>query len=78
MVDLEGKIRTVNRATSELLGYADEEILGRSIETIFKSEDISQSWRGGENFTFSKASFSDDFDGNALSPPAVGSPTSFL
>jgi len=41
VVDLVGKIRTVNRATSELPGYKDEDILGHSIETTFKLEDIS-------------------------------------
>lgn len=44
VVDLEGKIRTVNKATLALLQYRGEEILGNSIETIFKLEDIPQNW----------------------------------
>jgi len=44
VVDIEGKIRTVNKATLELLQYRGEEILGHSIEKIFKLEDIPQNW----------------------------------
>ena len=41
VVDPNGKIITVNKATRELSGYQEEELLGNSIETIFpEAEEI--------------------------------------
>ena len=34
----DGTIRTVNRAALELLSYAEEEIIGKSVDTIFEQE----------------------------------------
>jgi PAS domain S-box-containing protein len=42
VVDPNGKIITVNKATCELSGYQEEELMGNSIETIFEAaEQIS-------------------------------------
>jgi PAS domain S-box-containing protein len=35
-----GAIHTVNRAALELLGYAEEEIIGQSVGTIFEDDDL--------------------------------------
>ncbi len=40
VVDADAKIKTVNIATCELLGYEREELLGKPIETILESKDI--------------------------------------
>lgn len=39
VVDPEAKIKTVNRATSDLLGYIEEELIGQPIEMIFAEEE---------------------------------------
>jgi len=39
VVDTEAKIQTVNPATSHLLGYTEEELLGQPISTIFEEEE---------------------------------------
>ena len=39
VVDLKGKIREVNKATSEVLGYKEEEMLGKSVSQLFKEDD---------------------------------------
>ena len=39
VVDLDGLIRTVNQATLDLLGYKEEEILGKPVGIIFKLKE---------------------------------------
>ena len=39
VVDAEAKIKTVNPATSHLLGYTEEELIGQSISIIFAEEE---------------------------------------
>lgn len=38
VTDAEGKIKTVNPATLDLLGYREDEIIGQSVDTVFKEE----------------------------------------
>jgi len=40
VVDSDGKIKTVNRATCELLGYKEEELVGSPVESISESKDM--------------------------------------
>ena len=40
VIDPEGKIRTVNKATCDLLGYKEEELIGKPVEMIFEEEEI--------------------------------------
>jgi diguanylate cyclase (GGDEF)-like protein/PAS domain S-box-containing protein len=39
VVDLAAKIRVINRAASHMLGYAEGELLGQHLRTIFESSD---------------------------------------
>lgn len=39
VVDPEGKIRTVNRATEDLLGYEEKELVGKPVEILFEEEE---------------------------------------
>jgi PAS domain S-box-containing protein len=41
VVDPEAKIRTVNKATIDLLGYKEEELIGNPARTIFKTEETN-------------------------------------
>jgi len=38
VIDAEGTVKTVNRATLDLLGYSEDELLNRQIENIFTEE----------------------------------------
>ncbi|HVK68655.1 MAG TPA: PAS domain S-box protein [Polyangium sp.] len=38
VVDASGLVRTVNRATTELLGFSDRELLGKPVSTLFLEE----------------------------------------
>ncbi|MEA1928396.1 MAG: PAS domain S-box protein, partial [Candidatus Auribacterota bacterium] len=50
IVDPEGKIASMNKATTDLLGYEEEEILGRPISELFTEEDRKVlDLKGGEN-----------------------------
>lgn len=40
VIDSEAKIRTVNKATCDLLGYKEEEIIGKPVEMIFAEEEV--------------------------------------
>lgn len=42
VVNPNGTIQTVNQETLELLGYQEEELIGKSVEIIFDEEDIFQ------------------------------------
>ena len=42
--DLDGKINKVNQATEKLLGYTEEEIMGKSIETILAKDFVKSTW----------------------------------
>ena len=39
VVDPDGKIRSVNRATCELLGYKEDELVGKDISLIVAGEE---------------------------------------
>ena len=39
VVDPNAKIRTVNKATSDLLGYTEDELIGKPVATIFAEEE---------------------------------------
>jgi len=39
VVDPERKIKTINKATSELLGYKEKELIGKPVATIFEEEE---------------------------------------
>lgn len=41
LVDLEGKITTVNYATTELLGYEEKDLVGQPIEIIFECKNAA-------------------------------------
>jgi len=45
VVDPDGKIKTINKATSDLLGYSEDELIGKPVEKIFtaaeKKEEVS-------------------------------------
>ncbi len=38
VVDLDGKIKKINKATEQLLGYWEEELIGKQIEIVFPEE----------------------------------------
>ncbi|MDI6839624.1 MAG: ATP-binding protein [bacterium] len=40
VVTPDGKIRTINRATEDLLGYKADELVGKPVATIFEEEEI--------------------------------------
>lgn len=42
VVDPEGKIKTINKATTELLGYREEELIGQPAEKILAEETIEE------------------------------------
>jgi PAS domain S-box-containing protein len=46
LVSTEGRLLRVNRATLELLGYAEQELLGESIEKIFVKSDSERRQEG--------------------------------
>ncbi|MCG2661404.1 MAG: PAS domain S-box protein [Kiritimatiellae bacterium] len=39
VVDPDVKIKTINQATSDLLGYSEDELIGKSVATIFAEEE---------------------------------------
>lgn len=39
VVDPDARIKTINKATSDLLGYKEDELIGKSVATIFAEED---------------------------------------
>ncbi|NQV38791.1 MAG: response regulator [Candidatus Marinimicrobia bacterium] len=39
VVDPDGRIKTINKATTDLLGYKEEELFGRSVVAIFAEEE---------------------------------------
>lgn len=39
VIDPDGKIRTINNAATELLGYKEDELIGKPAATIFEEED---------------------------------------
>jgi PAS domain S-box-containing protein len=41
VVNLDGKIKTINRATEELLGYNEKELIGQPIGTVIEAEEFS-------------------------------------
>ena len=44
VVDPDAKIKTINKATSDLLGYKEEELIGKPVATIFAEEDTPFKW----------------------------------
>ena len=40
VVDPEGRIRTINPATAKLLGYKEEELIGKPVDSIFEEEEL--------------------------------------
>jgi|GEM_PF-1326889 len=50
VVDPRGRIKTINKATVDLLGYEEEEIFGTPISELFVQEDRKElDFNGGEN-----------------------------
>jgi len=43
VLNLETKIKTINKAALDLLGYREEELIGKQIATIIKEEDLFKS-----------------------------------
>lgn len=39
VIDPDGTIKTINKATSDLLGYKEEELIGKPVATIFEEEE---------------------------------------
>ncbi|MGD2086982.1 MAG: PAS domain S-box protein [Candidatus Aminicenantes bacterium] len=60
LLDMEGKIVTVNKAAAELLGYQPEELKGESVDILFKREALT----GG---LFEKIVYRKDLKNNDLS-----------